>query len=71
MLSKNVHTVYHRFKSERPIIPNEYELHESYPESIRSQSRASKELKEMEADLECTIYGNHMVQEEDESEKKE
>lgn len=72
----------HRFihHHDRPIIVNEYELDESYPGSIRSQSRSSIE-KETEAnELECTIYDNRIStesevggtsQEENECEKKE
>ena len=65
----------------RPIdlIVNEYELDESYPGSIRSQSRFSIE-KETEAnDIDCTVYENDHTStqseasdmEENESEKRE
>ena len=65
---------------ERPIVANEYELHESYPGSTRSQSISSI-VKETIADHnECTIYENHTCtqsdadddfKEDDDVEKKE
>ena len=60
------------------ITVNEYELDESYPGSIRSQSRSSIE-KETEASyIDCTVYENPTIDqsepghmEEDENEKKD
>ena len=64
----------------RPIdlIVNEYELDESYPGSIRSQSRSSIEKETEASGIDCTVYENRTNtqteasdMEEDESEKKE
>ena len=44
---------------ERPIITNEYELQESYPGSIRSQSISSIVKETIPDYSECTIYDNH------------
>ena len=64
----------------RPIdlTANEYELDESYPGSIRSQSRSSSEKEREASYIDCTTYENHTIaQSEDshvemnESEKKE